>query len=70
MTLLTISQPGQFSYFYLNFGPLSASVSYKTLSYKKKGCTISKNEPHDSYKKICYQNFDRVEIFLSLVDLR
>ena len=30
----TICQPGQFSYFYLNFGPLSASVSYKTLSYK------------------------------------
>ena len=36
----------------------------------KKGCNISKNEPHDSYKKNCYQNFDRVEIFLSLVDLR
>ena len=28
----SISQPGQFSYFYLNFRPLSASVSYKTLS--------------------------------------
>ena len=31
----TISQPGQFPYFFLNFGPLPASVSYKTLSYKK-----------------------------------
>ena len=32
------SQPGQLSYFYLNFGPFSASVSSKAISYKKSDC--------------------------------
>ena len=36
----TICQPGQFSYFYLNIGPLLASVSNKTLSYKKMSVLI------------------------------
>ena len=33
-----MSQPGQFSYSYFDFGPLPASVSYKTLSCKKNQC--------------------------------
>ena len=42
----TISQPWQFSYFYLDFGPLSASVSYKTFSYKKNECIQNIDKPY------------------------
>ena len=38
----TISQPGQIPYFFLNFGPLPASVSYKTLFIKKNDCIALK----------------------------
>ena len=38
--VLILNDTGPFSYFYLNFGALSASVSYKTLTYKKKKMSV------------------------------